>query len=166
MSDWPIILPGRLDKGVLRLSRKKLDRLLKGKRDTPVTVTIERQHGHRSLQANRYYFGVCLKLISEYSGYDVNEAHEAMKALFLPKALAFCNGNGIVVDEIVIGGSTRQMNTNDFHDFIERVRRFAAEDLGLNIPDPDPDWWLKSCPEASTSNATSIGQSTPPTSIR
>lgn len=137
---WPIVLSGRLTSGVLQVNRHTLKQLLANRQDCEIEILIERKHATRSLQANRYYFGVVLKLISEHTGYDVNETHEAMKALFLPKELAFCDGNGVIQGEIVIGGSTRKMNVNEFYDYVERVRRFAAEQLGLNVPDPDPNW--------------------------
>lgn len=140
MSGWPIVLFGRLEKGVIQLNRNTLKQLLSGRQDCEVEIVIERKHATRSVQANRYYWGVVLKAISEFTGYDANETHEAMKALFLPKELTFCDGNGEVQGEIVIGGSTRKMNANEFYDYVERVRRFAAEKLSLNIPDPDPNW--------------------------
>lgn len=139
MGEWPVIVPARLIVGAIKLDAKRLADLLKNRRDCEVNVVIERLHAVRSMQANRYYFGVVLKAISDYTGYDPNETHEAMKAMFLPKALSFCDGNGEVRGAIVVGGSTRQMNVHEFHDYVDAVRRFAAEQLGLNIPDPSQE---------------------------
>lgn len=139
-SGWPITLSGRLANGVLQVNRHTLKQLLANRQDCEIEILIERKHATRSVQANRYYWAVVVKAISEHTGYDANETHEAMKALFLPKELAFCDGNGVIQGEIVIGGSTRKMNVNEFHEYVERVRRFAAEQLGLNVQDPDPNW--------------------------
>lgn len=140
MPSWPIVLAAELEKGVIRTDLGHLKRLLRGRSDSELEIVIQPKREKRSAAANAYYWSVVLNAISEYSGYDPNETHEAMKALFLPKELAFCDGNGVVQGEIVIGGSTRKMTVSEFYDYVERVRRFAAEKLLLNIPDPDPNW--------------------------
>lgn len=103
--------------------------------EVEVEVTIRR--ATRSLAQNAYWWGVVVEMISEQTGYTPDEVHEFLKAKFIPKKLAFCDGNGEVVDEYVLGGSTRKMNTLQFGEYMETVRRWAAETLGLNIPDPE-----------------------------
>src|SRR5213075_1155179 len=98
-------------------------------------ITIERKSARRSDAANRYYFGVVVKTISDYTGYSPDETHAALKALHLPKHLTFADGNGEVVGELVIGGSTRVLNTIEFSDFLANVRAWAHDYLGLTIPD-------------------------------
>jgi hypothetical protein len=113
---------------------------LAGWRRCDVVVTIEKRHATRSLQANRYYFGVALKLLSEHTGYTVDELHEWAKAKFIPKHLALLDKNGEVRDDLVIGGTTTRLNRVEFYEYIEALRKFAAEELGVVIPDPDPNW--------------------------
>jgi hypothetical protein len=91
----------------------------------------------RSLKANAYYWAVVVRCIADYTGFTPDETHDALKAMFLPKRLAFTDGNGEVIDELVIGGSTREMSTQDFEDYTHEVIRFAGEKLGLHIPGPD-----------------------------
>jgi hypothetical protein len=100
----------------------------------PVTVTVQRQHATRSLQSNAFYWGVVVKTISDYTGYSPDETHQALKALHLPKHLAFADGNGEVVGELVIGGSTRVLNQAEFSDFISRVKTWSHETLGITFP--------------------------------
>ena len=102
-----------------------------------VEVAVKRRRATRSLQQNAYYWGVVVELISEHTGYTPDETHDALKALFIPKRLAVQNGNGVICNEIVIGGSTRQMNKLEFGDYMESIRRWAAETLDVVIPDPD-----------------------------
>lgn len=99
-------------------------------------VTIARRRATRSAQANAYYWGVVLEALSEHTGYTPEELHDVCKAKFLPKALALNNGNGEVVDEYVLGGSTRSLKTNEFHEYVEKIRRWAGADLDCYIPDP------------------------------
>ena len=99
-------------------------------------LTLSRRRATRSPQANAYYWGVVLHALSEYTGYTVDELHDICKAKFLPKKLAISKSNGEIVDEYVLGGSTRSLNTNDFYEYVERVRQWAAE-LDCYIPDPN-----------------------------
>ncbi len=106
-------------------------------RDGAVSITVERKVATRSQRQNAYYWGVCLELVSEHTGYTPDEVHEFAKAKFLPKKLAFADGNGEVKDDMVIGGTTTKLDTIQFGEFIEAFRRWAAETLDVVIPDPD-----------------------------
>jgi len=101
-----------------------------------VEVSVKRLRATRSQLQNRYWWGVCVQLVSEHTGYTPEEVHEIAKQLFIPKRLALQNGNGEVKGEFVIGGSTREMNTVEFGEFMERFREWAAQDLDVYIPDP------------------------------
>ena len=103
-------------------------------------IKIQRARAVRSVEANRYYCGVVLTLLSDHTGYTVEELHEWAKMKFMPKEVALCDGNGEVKDALVIGGTTTTLNTVQFYEYIEQIRLFAASELDVNIPDPDVDW--------------------------
>lgn len=109
--------------------------------DGEVVVTIEKRRATRSQRANRYYFGVCLNLISEATGHTVDELHDDMCLRFLTKRVNYTNPETGEVDEREVPGRSSKLNVNEFYDFVERVRQFGAEFLGLAIPDPDPEHW-------------------------
>lgn len=135
------IASGRVDDGKLKIrGRRMFDEALSSWKDCEVSVTIEKKHATRSQQQSRYYFGVVLALIAEHTGYTVDELHEWAKAKFLPKHLALTDGNGTIVDEHIVGGSTTKLNKLEFGEYVEEIRRFAAESLDINIPDPDPNY--------------------------
>jgi hypothetical protein len=102
-------------------------------------VTVKRQRATRSQQQNRYYWGVVMQMLSEHTGYTPDEMHEFCKMKFIPKRLAVQDGNGVIKDEFVLGGSTRELNTIDFGEYVDSVRQWAAEDLDVVIPDPDEE---------------------------
>lgn len=132
---------GRVEKGKLLIrSPKRMQDVLAEWRDCEVTVTIEKRHAIRSIEANRYYFGVCLKLIAEYTGHTIDELHDWAKARFIPKHLSILDKNGEIKDDLVIGGTTTRLNRVQFYEYVESIRKFAAEELGLDIPEPDPNW--------------------------
>lgn len=100
-------------------------------------VSVRRRRATRSVRANRYYWGCIIQLLSEHTGYTPEELHDFLKAKFIPKRLAVCDGNGEIKDEVVVGGSTRKMNTQEFSEYCESIKRWAAEDLDVVIPDAD-----------------------------
>lgn len=136
-----IVIDVQIQAGVLCLSNRRLFQdLVRGQRDGAYQLTITPLRATRSHQANRYWWGVVVHVLSEHTGFTPEELHEWAKAKFIPKRLALLNHNGDVQDEYVIGGSTRKMSTAEFYDFVESVRLFANERLELEIPAPDPAW--------------------------
>lgn len=138
MSEWPIILPGQLVSGRLKVNRRRLAELLRARRDCELTILIEKRHATRSAAQNAYYWAGVIGSISEHTGYTPDEVHELLKAKFLPKRMAVADKNGVIVDELVIGGTTTRLNRLEFGEYIERVRQWAAESLDLVIHDPLP----------------------------
>lgn len=110
---------------------------LKSFRDGPVTVRIERKRASRSLQANAYYWAVVVAHLSEHTGHTPEELHEYLKARFLPKTLAIANGNGEIVDEFVIGGTTTKLDVVQFYEYVQEIKQWALDSLGVLIPEPE-----------------------------
>jgi hypothetical protein len=116
-----------------------------------VELSVKRLRATRSLEQNAYYWGVVVQLLSEHTGYTPDEIHDLLKAKFIPKRLAVCDGNGVITDEIVLGGSTRQMNKVEFGEYMDAIRQWAAETLDVAIPDPDREAVVDTrCDRAST----------------
>ena len=109
---------------------------LKSFRDGPVTVRIERKRASRSHKANAFYWGVVVAELSEHTGHTPEELHEYLKARFIPKRLALANQNGEVVDELVIGGSTVKLDVVQFYEYVQEIKQWALDSLGVLIPEP------------------------------
>lgn len=95
-----------------------------------VIVSIEKQKKARTSQQNRYYFGIVLKVVSLKTGYTVEELHDVFKLKFNStfKKLGSM--------EERIPQSTASLKTDAFSEYIENIKRFAAEELdGIYIPD-------------------------------
>ena len=133
-----VVASGTVREGKLYLrNRRDFDRqIAQMKEGWALEVTVSRLRATRSQKANAYYWGVVLQRLSEHTGYTVDELHDLCKAMFLPKKLALTDGNGEVVGEFVLGGSTRTLKTNEFYEYVERVRQWAAETLDCYTPDP------------------------------
>lgn len=96
-----------------------------------VTVAPFNERDHRSIQQNRYLWGVIYKLISDHTGFTDEETHEIFKTMFLWKYISIADR------EIKITQSTTELDTKSFSEYCEKIREFASADLGLNIPDPE-----------------------------
>jgi hypothetical protein len=107
-------------------------------------ITVKTK-SRRSLQANKYYFGVCVDMIRRElveRGYDVSvqETHEFLKAQFNSQPLIDEN-TGELLGEVP--RSTTDLNKEEFGDYIQRIQRFAAEKLSIVIPDPGEQMMLE-----------------------
>jgi len=98
---------------------------------------IEKRRATRSLNQNAWYWGCIVEAISEHTGYTPDEVHDLLKQKFIPKKLAIQDGNGEIKDELVIGGTTTKLNKVQFGEYCEAIRRWAAMDLDIVIPDPE-----------------------------
>lgn len=128
---------GHINAGKLELdSPRAVASALLSFRDGPVVITITPKRATRSLSQLAYYWGVVIEHLSEHTGYTPDEIHEFLKAKFIPKRVAICDGNGEIRDDLVIGGSTSKMDKGTFSEYIEAIRGWAAQDLGVVIPDP------------------------------
>lgn len=129
---------GYISDGRLKIrNRRWFDEAIRRFRDgAEVDVEITIRRATRSQALNRYYWGVVIHLLSEHTGYSADELHDVLKMKFIPKRLAVCNGNGEIVGEYVMGGSTRRMTNREFQDYLSAIRQWAAEQLDCNIPEP------------------------------
>lgn len=92
----------------------------------------------RSGNQNRYYFGVMVDLISEYTGFTRNELHEVLKHKFLRKTLWIPKKDG-VKEQSIITYSTTDLTTKQFEDYLSEIRQWASSDLGLFLPEPNEE---------------------------
>lgn len=122
--------------GRLGFDRERLAAAVRLMPDGVVTVRVERRRAARSLLQNAYLWSTVYGLIAEHTGHTPEEIHDWAKCRFLPKSLAFSDGNGTVVEQFVVGGSTTRLSTKQMTDYIEAIRAFALESLNIEIPDP------------------------------
>ena len=126
--------------------------------DEIMVVRIEPEEKKRTLRQNKYLWGVVYKTIVDNDpGYFVNDAvdslrktarlstaevvHEFCKARFLPSA----DLPGL---QITVAPSTAKLPRKEFQDYVESIRRWAADELQVFIPDPtvcgyDDLGWLR-----------------------
>lgn len=92
-------------------------------------IEIKKKRQIRSLRANRYYHFI-LNVISVHTGHTHEELHEAMKLKFNGQLIHFPKGGSQM-----IGGSTANMETDQFTAYLNRVKLFALEEFGIDLPE-------------------------------
>ncbi len=107
-------------------------------------LTLENEKKKRSNQQNRWYWGCVVKMIGDYIGSDAEETHELMKAKFnsemvivkVPYKYPKTGKIRMVKRRMRVPRSTTALSTQEFSDYCEAIRRWGAEFLALDIPDP------------------------------
>jgi len=121
----------KVAKGKLHFADKeRLNQDVKRYEERTVEVTISEYRPKRSNQLNQYYWGVVVKIISDYTGYTKEETHELLKQTFLKKKVLI-NDEWYDTTE-----STTKLDNKQMLEFIEQVKQWAAETFYLYIPDP------------------------------
>jgi hypothetical protein len=98
-----------------------------------VQLTVEKIKHSRTIQQNRYYWGVVVKLVAQHTGHDPEQIHELLKQRFSPKWNFFDNARTAMAG---IPTSTTRLDTLAFVEYTEKCRMWANEFLGLQIPLP------------------------------
>ena len=98
---------------------------------------IIRLAGKRSSPQNRYYWGAMLPIVKEgLKGVGIEmskeQTHEMLKYKFLKRE--FITSDGDILQNI---GSTTELSTKEFNEYIESIQIWSAEYLNVNIPDPN-----------------------------
>ena len=132
-----ITASGYITSGKLHLhSRQHFIEELRQMDGQDVQVTVKRSRT-RSSQQNRYYWGGVIPVVA--AGLrelgvrmTAEQTHDLLKYKFLK--IEYVTDDGEVIQSF---GSTKHLDTADFNHFIEQVQQWAAEYLGIQIPDPN-----------------------------
>lgn len=97
-----------------------------------VRVELSKPVVVRSNNQNRYLWGVVYDYIATETGHTAEEIHAIMKTKFLPRKFVLLGKH-----ETEIERSTTELSTDEFNLYLEKVRAFAASELGIRIPNPN-----------------------------
>lgn len=107
-------------------------------KDGDYVLTIEKKSKKRSLSQNAYYWGVVVPLVKKGLndvGYRMTTeiTHDYLKTNF--NIIEIANEiNGEIISFI---GSTTEMSTSQMMDYFAKITQWAAEYLGVQIPEPN-----------------------------
>jgi len=128
--------------GNLRVVKSFTKEIVQAFGDNAVRITVELARAKRSTNQNAYYWGVVLPYIRDgfidlgnliqRNNEGLNLIHELMKSKFLNNGTELADVNG----EIIQGPSTTTTLTKEeFSDYIEEIKQWSGEFLGIDIPD-------------------------------
>lgn len=135
---------GYVQNGKINLPSNFRDWVLKAFEGKEIRVTVKEYRMTRSNRQNAYYWGVVIPhMVAGFVSLGNNwlnpenkehqeMVHEILKDRFLS------NGQEIIVgkETVKTRPTTTTANTLEMHDFIERIKLFAHETMGILIPDP------------------------------
>ena len=98
----------------------------------PIELVFRKVKSPRSSQQNRYYWGVIVKILADELGYSPEDVHFALRMRFLAPPEGQKGKESLVLPK-----STTALSTKEFEGYQEEIRRWAAEFLGISIPDPN-----------------------------
>lgn len=104
-----------------------IKRLVKNKAKVEV-VQIKQT---RSTSQNRLYW-MWLNCISQETGQDPEDVHEVLKSFYL-------TGKFIKVGNLGqnVKPSTTKLNTKEFTDYLDKIKLWASEEMGITLLDPN-----------------------------
>lgn len=131
---------GRVEGGRLQIDRFAFNKAIQRWNGKDVYVRVGLDKGTRSDRANAFLWVAIYGPIAEHTGNDEEDIHAVCKGMFLPKAVAFADGNGEVVGEFVVGGSTTRLTPDEFSAYIRKIKTWALDKLQFVIPDDGEPW--------------------------
>jgi len=111
---------------IIYTDQNKKEKHIQSLEDCEVSVIIKKWRKCRSKEQNKYLWGVVYQTISDFTGYETEDLHNHFKAHYLSKK----------VGKLTTTYSTAGLNSKEFTEYIEKIRRFANKKLELIIPDP------------------------------
>lgn len=134
---------GEIRDGKLKIIHRKIFidsfKLFKNGR---IKLILERVYKHRSNPQNAYLWGVVYPIVLQglqEVGYneirDIDQVHNFCKSLFLKKKIV----NEYTGKSYIIVGSTKELTTIQFEEYLEEIRQFASEYLHHYIPEPNEE---------------------------
>ncbi len=115
---------------IIFTDKYKLDDYLKSLEGESVVVSITK-NVPRSTNLNKYYWSVVVSLPAKSLGYEKEEMHNVFKEKFLYKK-EIVNGEWMKIIR-----STTRISSKEMITYIDQIKRFCTEELGVYIPDPN-----------------------------
>ena len=98
------------------------------------TIDIILRRKVRSISQNNLYW-LWLSCIEFETGNDKDDIHDTFKRKWLEPI------NVTLFDEMFPRWSTKDLNTETFKYYLDKIQVFAATELSITLPDPESQYW-------------------------
>jgi hypothetical protein len=115
--------------------KEKLWKILKTLKPKKYEISIKQYRENRSMPQLRYYWGVVLSILSNETGFTPEELHEVLKLKFNTQTKVIKHTG----EEVFFGGSTGDLDTMQFEDYLEKIKTWAIQEINTYIPDPNQE---------------------------
>jgi hypothetical protein len=141
----PIVVSGELVGGQLKWNAgwKFAKLVIKRWPDCWVDITIAVREESRRKKQNNYYRGVVVKWIANETGQHADSVHEWLKLEHNATTIEMLDKRTGEVTEQKVPRSTVKLNVQEFCDYVDKCKLWAAEFLGIIVPEADPEYWRK-----------------------
>lgn len=96
-----------------------------------VQVAINLPKNPRSMNQNNYYWGVVIEILTDWTGYEREETHDALRMEFLSIEKDFGG------QTIRFARSTKTLDVQEFEDYLSKIREWASVQHNIFIPLPN-----------------------------
>jgi len=134
-----------VENGNLKQNRNLITDALKSFEGKGILITIEKRKNKRSNPQNAYFHGVVLPLV--YNGLKelghtmpLADVKDLLKLKFLKVPIFVNEETGEITEKIK---NTSELTTTEFMEFVSGIQRWSAENLGVDIPDPNENLKLE-----------------------
>lgn len=146
MPDVTLTYYGKVtERGSLELPRKRFAKEIRVFSGAQVEITVRKKRKRRTSPQNRYYWGAVIPAIIQafidlgHEGLQIGSSesaetiHAFLKGKFLDNGLEIADAHG---EAIKLPASTTRCTTSEFMDYLADIQKWAAEVLGIVVPDP------------------------------
>ena len=102
-------------------------------KDGEVEVVVRRLSQQHSDRQRRFYWKVIVRALADYNGDSEEWFHEFLKLKFNPIKVSIKGPLGEIIEERILGGTTKTLEMDEFADYCERIMMWASADLGFYI---------------------------------
>ena len=102
-------------------------------RETPFDVYFSDRKPYTTMKQMGYLWRVVYKTLSDALGYSLEEMHEICKVKHALRTEFSLMNHGVV--EITL--STKMMDTRQMTEYIDKIRHWSMNELGIHIPQPN-----------------------------
>jgi hypothetical protein len=118
--------------GTPEFNKKEFNEYMSKLEDGNYSLEVKKIKNPRSLAQNRYYWFIC-GLLAEKFKIENDKVHELLKYLFLRHE----EWSDVAGVSIVSLKSTTDLNTKEFEEFLDRIRKWSLEEYNFVIPIPN-----------------------------
>lgn len=124
------------DKQMTQADAVKVEKMFDHFKGQRITITVDKFKKKRSNPQNAYFHGVVIPhvrdgLLDVGTEITTEQTKDMLKSMFASETKQLIGD-----DYITVTIPTSAMTTTQFMDFIDKIQRWGAEFLGINIPDP------------------------------